>query len=282
MQTVVVGVEDAHSALDALALARRLAEPAGRLLLVCVYSGDPVYAGEGGHAYQRALRADAEATVARLAGSPGTATRAVAASHPAWGLQRVAIEERAQLIVVGSSHAGPLRRILPGSTGEHLLGGAPCPVAIAPCGYRKREDDPIAVVGCAYDGTPEARAALASAENLALRLDARLHALRVVETPEASVHERDELRRATAQLHPDVAAEPVILCGEPAEELVRASHSLDLLVAGSRGYGPLHAVLAGATSGRVIRSAACPTIVVARAAAGAIRGNRRVVTASAV
>jgi nucleotide-binding universal stress UspA family protein len=209
-----------------------------------VYPGDPVYAGEGGQAYPRALRADAEATLARLSGSPGTATRAVAAGHPAWGLQRVALEERAELIVVGSSHGGSLRRVLPGSTGEHLLSGAPCPVAIAPRGYHEREGEPIAVVGCGYDGTPEARAALTEAEDLAGRLGASVRLLRVVE-------------------------------GEPADELVRASHSLDLLVVGSRGYGPLHAVLVGATAGRVIRAAACPTIVVARTAVGAIRGNSR-------
>jgi hypothetical protein len=39
------------------------------------------------------------------------------------------------------------------------------------------------------------------------------------------------------------------------------------MVLGSLGYGPLHAVLAGAVAGRVLRAAACPVIVVPRAAA---------------
>ena len=39
------------------------------------------------------------------------------------------------------------------------------------------------------------------------------------------------------------------------------------MVVGSRGYGPLKAVLLGGVSGQLIRSAACPVIVVPRGAA---------------
>ena len=274
MDTIVVGVEDSERSGDALALARALAEPSARLLLVCVYPGDPVYAGEGGAAYPRALRADAEATLARLSGSPGTVTRAVAAAHPAWGLQEVAAEERATLIVVGWSHACALRRILPGSTGEHLLHGAPCPVAIAPWGYGERGDGPFAAVGCAYDGSAEAHGALATAEDIACRLGARLDVIRVVE-PHGEAGAADDLARVVARLDPAVHARPLVRSGEPVDELARASSSLDLLIAGSRGHGPLHAMLAGATSGHLIRAAACPVIIVARGAVAKIRGNSR-------
>ena len=41
---------------------------------------------------------------------------------------------------------------------------------------------------------------------------------------------------------------------------------LDVLVMGSRGYGPLHAVLVGGVAGRVVRDAACPVIVLPRKA----------------
>jgi hypothetical protein len=46
---------------------------------------------------------------------------------------------------------------------------------------------------------------------------------------------------------------------------VRASTCADLTIAGTRRYGPLHAVLAGTVSGRLIRAAASPVIVVPRA-----------------
>lgn len=50
--------------------------------------------------------------------------------------------------------------------------------------------------------------------------------------------------------------------GDPAAAPTERSHQLDLLVTGSRGHGPLRAGLAGNVSGRVLRSAHCPVIVV--------------------
>jgi nucleotide-binding universal stress UspA family protein len=46
--------------------------------------------------------------------------------------------------------------------------------------------------------------------------------------------------------------------------LTAYSEHLDLLIMGSRGYGPLRSVLVGGVSGRVMRSAHCPVIVVPR------------------
>ena len=253
--------------------------------------------GEGGAGYARALRAQAEATLARLGGGIGSRTLAVADRHPAHALAQVAAEVGAATIVVGSSHTGRLRRIVPGSTGEHLLEAAPCAVAVAPRGHRRRAERSIDVVACAYDGTPEARRVLTVAEEIALRHEAALRIVQVVEpSPELldaalaadpyaaaaarRIHERplNDLRRIVAELGPGLDADGVVVPGDPAEELVRASSSADLLVAGSRGYGPLHAVLAGAVSGRLIREAACPVIVVPRGA-GTREGGHRALAA---
>ena len=46
--------------------------------------------------------------------------------------------------------------------------------------------------------------------------------------------------------------------------LARASRDLDLLVAGSRSYGPLGAVLLGAVTRRLVCAAECPFMVVPR------------------
>ncbi len=142
----------------------------------------------------------------------------------------------------------------------------------------------IEVVACAYDGTAEARRVLTVAEELARRHGAALRIVQVVEGSQAvddvlavdeqgadaarRIRERplDDLHRILAELGPDLDADGVVVCGDPTEELVRASSSADLMVAGSRGFAPLHAVLAGAVSGRLIRAAACPVIVVPRAA----------------
>jgi hypothetical protein len=42
------------------------------------------------------------------------------------------------------------------------------------------------------------------------------------------------------------------------------SAGLDLLITGSRGYGPLRAVVVGGVSGRLARAAACPVVVIPR------------------
>jgi nucleotide-binding universal stress UspA family protein len=53
--------------------------------------------------------------------------------------------------------------------------------------------------------------------------------------------------------------------GDPAAVLAEASADrLDLLVLGSRDYGPVRSVLLGGVGHAVLRAAACPVIVVPR------------------
>jgi nucleotide-binding universal stress UspA family protein len=64
----------------------------------------------------------------------------------------------------------------------------------------------------------------------------------------------------------DVEVEPDVSVGDPAEFLIAASENIDLLVCGSRGYGPRRAVLLGGVSRRITTEAHCPVIVLARGA----------------
>jgi nucleotide-binding universal stress UspA family protein len=50
-------------------------------------------------------------------------------------LAELARSRRADLIVLGSTHRGPVGRVVPGATVEKLLGQAPCAVAVAPPGF---------------------------------------------------------------------------------------------------------------------------------------------------
>jgi nucleotide-binding universal stress UspA family protein len=61
-----------------------------------------------------------------------------------------------------------------------------------------------------------------------------------------------------------VDAEPVSLDGDPEAVLAEQTKSVDLMIVGSRGYGPHRAVLLGSVSGRLVRDAACPVIVLPR------------------
>jgi len=169
----------------------------------------------------------------------------------------------------------------PGSTAERLLHGSPCPIAVAPKGYAHHEPAEPGIVGCGYDGTPSADGALAIAHRLAAATGARLRVIRAFH-PTATVprrgvamghaaynealHEQavQELDAAVAKLGGDPRGEPFYAVGEPAAILAEASAELDLLVLGSRGYGPLHAVLVGGVAGRVVREAACAVIVLPR------------------
>jgi nucleotide-binding universal stress UspA family protein len=60
--------------------------------------------------------------------------------------------------------------------------------------------------------------------------------------------------------------EPHAVYGQPAEELAMYSASLDLLVVGSRGYGPIGRLIHGSTSQQLAHSARCPLLVLTRAA----------------
>jgi nucleotide-binding universal stress UspA family protein len=70
-----------------------------------------------------------------------------------------------------------------------------------------------------------------------------------------------------ASLPPEVRALPVLEKGNPVDKLLEFSEvGIDLLVLGSRGFGPVMRLLIGSVSSRVIRGAPCPVMVVPRPA----------------
>lgn len=128
---------------------------------------------------------EAAADLAGVAGIGHVERRLEASSSPARGPHDTAMSEQADVIVVGSTHHGPLRRVLLGSVGERLLSGAPCAVAVAQRGYAARGRRPIGKIAVAFDGSPESRIALRAAHDLATRAGASLRALMVIEPPAA-------------------------------------------------------------------------------------------------
>jgi nucleotide-binding universal stress UspA family protein len=287
MLEIIVGVDGTERGEDALAFARRFSAVTGaRLTLAAVYAYEELL---GPAADRGRLRDDAVAMLERERASldgADVATRVVADPSPARGLQSLAEQGRAALIVIGSSHRGMIGRVLAGTTAERLLHGAPCPVAVVPLGYRKRVESPIRTIGVGYDASEESQRALNAASDAARRLDADLRVIRIFDTgtigtpavlaepvrraavQEAETSARDVLQLAVAGLPDDVRAEAVFMAGGATRELVSQTDGLDLLVLGSRGYGPRRAVLLGGVSHVVVREAACPVIVLPRGASG--------------
>ena len=290
MSKIIVGVDESDRSQDAVALAADLSRGSdAELVLVGVYPYDDVPSRGANAAFRRYLREDALATLERAAAAVPDARRlqtpAIPDVSPARAIQELATRGRASLIVIGSSHRGAVGRVLAGTTAERLLHGAPCPVAVAPAGYASGERGRIGTIAVGYDGSPESEAALTGAVALARSLGARLRVIEVIDparagtaalmwgaayvVPRDDLHERARrhvTERVTA-LPDDVAAQPQVLIGAPEPELAEQSEHADLFVVGSRGYGPHRAVLLGSVSGRLVRDAACPVLVVPRGVA---------------
>ena len=70
---------------------------------------------------------------------------------------------------------------------------------------------------------------------------------------------------ALASLPEGVEGETELIEGDVVDELAALDeHEIDLLVCGSRDYGPVRRVLLGGVLRRLIRRAACPLVVVPR------------------
>jgi nucleotide-binding universal stress UspA family protein len=74
------------------------------------------------------------------------------------------------------------------------------------------------------------------------------------------------LHSAVGDLGAAVDVELDVLVNQPADGLVAASRTLDLLVMGSRALGPRKAVVLGSVSRKVVDQAGCPVLVLPRGA----------------
>jgi nucleotide-binding universal stress UspA family protein len=284
---LIVGVDGSERSRDALALAVQLAEPGQRVMLVHVHPYGELSDLLSGDDYERLVREVAESTLSAAQDTLHPATervmKLVSNRSPAAGLHDLAVEKGAALIVVGSSHRSGLGRVLAGSVAESVLAGAPVPVAVAPRGLADSQDS-IRIVGCGFDGSPEARESLAWAADMAGRRRARLEVLAVhtrmafggVSSAGAFGYRSADdtlrltfekhMRDAIASLGHGVEVSGRLLDGDPATALVGASAELDLLTLGSRGYGPVRTVLLGSVSRTLVREGACSVVVLPRGA----------------
>jgi nucleotide-binding universal stress UspA family protein len=283
---VIVGAGHSAGTADALALGRWLATAQEAPLIVAVVHPAPSAIGSGrvdaewvDHRHRAAERVLAEAR-STLDDPPGVEYRIVASSSAAHGLHDLAEQTGAAMLVVGSGAAAPAARIFAGSTAERLLAGSVCPVAVTPAGGGPAPGT-VGRIGVAYVDTPDGRAALNAAAGLARRSGSPLLLVTVVAGGDAALPfmigddaERafldtaretyeEALRKAAASVT-DVETQWELRSGDVVEGLAGLD-DVDVLFCGSRGYGPTRRVLLGGVSGRLLRRAGRPLIVVPRA-----------------
>ena len=285
-QTLLAGYDSSEHAADGLALAQVLAGATGAgLVVAAVVPHEFPYAPGTADREEAMGREAADMLAAAVPAADGVETRVVGARSAAQGLHDLAESMRADALIVGSSHRGAIGRVLAGSVAERLLYGAPCPVAVAPAGYAGRADRTLKVIGCGFDGSNESRHAVRHAEFLARRAGASLRLLAVHE-PELifgidavpAGYDPDEISRdaraflerqleeAAAAVKPGLEVQHYVLEGSARETLASAAENgIDLLVVGSRQYGPVRRVVLGGVSSGLVRSSPASILVVPRA-----------------
>jgi nucleotide-binding universal stress UspA family protein len=283
---IVVGYDGSAGARDALAaglaLARATSAP---LVLAGAYGPDSVLSPDelearGIEVGEQLLRADQYLP----SGLPFPVERIpVPGVSAAAALHKLAEEMHPRAVVLGSSHRGTVGRVLAGSVAERLLNGSPCPVVVAPRGLAEREEPAeLRTVCVGFDARAEGWTALQRAAQIASASGAQLRVVMVLPpltgTPTMPLYPAETVaeRHRRAEIELDRAVRSVarrtepggrLLRGNPAQVLAdQAGQDVDLLVVGSRGYGPLRRVLLGSVSTPLVRAAPCPVMVVPRTA----------------
>lgn len=265
---------------DVLTFASRWRGASGRpIRVVTVYPGsapigrgrvDAEWVSYNRQEAQRILDGAREA----LAGTDAT-FEAVAAESAPRGLHE-AMEDAGPgvVAVLGSRNTKGVRRTAPGNTADRLLTGAPGPVVLVPWDYEELPSPPAHRVAVAYIDTPDGRAALQAARAHAEEVGGGIDVVSVI--PDTLVRPTlGEPRRFAEGQREDfaVSLEEAVLPGErtrlldgPVVEALAAlgPDEADLLVCGSRGYGPARRVLLGGVSARLLRHARVPIMVVPR------------------
>jgi nucleotide-binding universal stress UspA family protein len=284
---IIIAHDGGAGGEDALAMGGVLAEALGATPLVATVQRIPPYLVAEPELREMA-EADSEPLFAKareaLSGFE-VETATLFDESAGRALSRLIESAKPIAVALGSSHRGPVGRVLLGSLGTAMLSGSECPIAIAPAGYAKRESQVLGRIAVGVNESEEAESAVAAARGLAVRLHVSLEAVAVAPPLGADVigailsmlseeqlegpreHELQiALDGAVADLSAGIETRKTLLHGEPATELIGAAEGADLLVLGSRAYGPVRRTLLGSVSAEVMRSCPCCVLILPRKA----------------
>jgi nucleotide-binding universal stress UspA family protein len=278
---VLVGVDDDQGGRDAIALGKLLAGSDGALTFGHIFHADRSVPWGFQDPTKPQQEDESRQLLERIAGEAGVSAhlRWEGAPSVGRGLHELAEAINADLLVVGSSRRALLGRVRLADDTRAALNGAPCAVAVAPAGYAS-EPSVVREIGVGYDGSPESKRAVAVARALAAELGTKLSAFQAVPLPvfgysglsttrPAGISVDDMVKKAREGIAALGGVEAHVTSGDPAEELTVYSASLDLLVVGSRSYGPVGRLIHGGISEHLARTARCPLLVLPRSVSGA-------------
>jgi nucleotide-binding universal stress UspA family protein len=191
-------------------------------------------------------------------GAAGVEVRVIEAL-PADGIQRLAAQTNASLIVMGTHGRSGLNRWMLGSVAERVLRESPVPVLTVRCAPRQD----IRRVLCPVHDTELSRQALNFAAGISACFDASLTVLHVHEAAGSG---------PVSDLRSWVPAEERSRCsirelerhGDAAEEIVKLAtqESYDLVVLGAARRRFFDGMVLGTTTLRTVRHAPCPVLTV--------------------
>lgn len=276
-KNVLVGVDGGPNGRDAIALATRLLSPGGRLTLL---NARPLHLSIMGALTPGLLEEERDASERMLSQERGRAhvkasLVSVKSDSPGAALHVQAEKQRADLLVVGSCSRGPVGRVVMGDDARQALNGAPCAVAVAPRGFAE-VGKPLTRVGVAFNGSPESYGALEVAHEIADSAHATVAALEVIGIPAYGYAGmvavlQDTVEEILADASKRMGELPGVdgraVYGLAGEELAAFGDEVDILVVGSRGYGPLRRLVAGSTSLYLEHHARCALLILPRGTA---------------
>jgi nucleotide-binding universal stress UspA family protein len=168
-------------------------------------------------------------------------------------LHSLASRRATDLLIVGSDLARAAVR------------DAPCQVAVTPLGYAEREDRSIHSIGIGHTDTPEGRAVLDAARELAWSLGADIHAVRVVSRSNWPTLESSggwRLVAANRRLGEIPGVQGFAVEGDTERALARFAHAVDLLVIGAHHHGVVRRLVVGDIASSLTNHIPCPLLVV--------------------
>jgi nucleotide-binding universal stress UspA family protein len=279
-ERIVVGYAGDQAGRDAVTLGAGLAAVLrGDLTIVFPYH--PLFASVSGDMAEKDVRGEVQTLVAGIDDMAAPTYRWTSSPWPIHGLHELASYEKADLIVFGAAREG-LADHLHVSLMERMVHSAPCAVAVAPANYADGAPGQFLRVGVGFSSSEEGISALHLARELATRAGGRMDVIAgaglepalasygfsspALPEVERQIYEETKatLERVTDELGDEVPFEREVIRGDPASVLIARSSDLDILMLGSRAYGPVRHVLMGSVSARVMREARCPVLVVPR------------------